>query len=148
MAKDFNVKWFGREFLVLATKENVRAMNIAAKLVERETKTALKRQGGYRPYRRGGVIHWSSMPGRPPALDTGILRNSIASFVKVARGFVKGSIGPDIDHIKAKAEAGTDVNYGLYLELGTRHMAARPFLRPTLRRLGKKINKIFIKANS
>jgi len=30
------------------------------------------------------------------------------------------------------AQVGTDVEYGLYVELGTKKMAAQPFLRPAL----------------
>jgi hypothetical protein len=72
--------------------------------------------------RRGGrrVPHQASAPGFPPASDTGRLLSSIHHEVVGA--------GTDLE-----ARIGSDVNYALYLELGTRYMLPRPFLRPALR---------------
>lgn len=142
-----DVKWYGKEFMVLATKANIKAMETAGALVERETKKALSHKGSYRAYKKGNKIHFSSSPGDTPALDTGILRNSISHIVKFFGGMITGRVGPDIDVIAAKSEAGTDLDYGLYLELGTSKMAARPFLRPTLRKMRKQINDIFKRVN-
>jgi len=149
MAVGYDVKWHGKQVFMLATEANVRAMNVAANLVERETKKALSHRGSFKSYKRtkSGKIHWSSQPGSPPAPDSGLLRTSIMSDVRIVGVGVEGRVGPDIDKIAAAAEAGTDVDYGLYLEIGTRKMAARPFLRPTLRKLKRQIDKIFIRAN-
>lgn len=68
---------------------------------------------------RKRVPHRASSPGAPPATDTGRLLNSIAH-----------TIENDLTGLYAKVEART--NYSLYLELGTRYMAPRPFLRPAL----------------
>jgi hypothetical protein len=65
------------------------------------------------------VPHQASAPGAPPAADTGRLLGSI-----------KHELGEDAEGLYAKI--GTDVAYALYLELGTRYMAPRPFLRPAL----------------
>lgn len=60
-----------------------------------------------------------SQPGQPPHVLTGRLRQSITHRVdRDARGFV--------------ARVGTNVAYSKFLELGTRKMAARPYLRPAL----------------
>lgn len=64
--------------------------------------------------------HVASAPGRPPATDTGRLANDIRSDVRVDEQGVVGTVGVSVD-------------YGDDLELGTRHMEPRPFLRPSLR---------------
>lgn len=56
---------------------------------------------------------------RACAVDTGRLRSSVAHELgRDERGLV--------------ARIGTDVTYGIYVELGTRRMRAQPFLRPAL----------------
>lgn len=72
---------------------------------------------------RKRVPHRASAPGAPPATDTGRLLNSISHSISQQ--------GPEW---VARVEAKT--NYSLYLELGTRHMAPRPFMRPALRAAG------------
>lgn len=70
-------------------------------------------------YVRHGIAHAASAPGEPFATDTGRLRASITHDLSVdAAGLV--------------ARVGTDVEYGLYQELGSSKMAARPWLRPAL----------------
>lgn len=102
-------------------------------LVENEAKRLLRGSGAGRLYttrfwrdksgrlRKGGrrVPHRASAPGDPPATDTGRLLNSVAHTVG------SDGAGP-YAHIEART------NYSLYLELGTRDMAPRPFLRPAL----------------
>ncbi len=97
--------------------------------------------------------HVPSTPGNPPNIDTGILRSSITHTIDIkdiggGQPGVVGFVGSDIDHIRANAGTGTDVQYGFYLEVGTVKMAARPWLRPALRRSGPAILQIFQKANS
>jgi hypothetical protein len=80
------------------------------------------------PYflRRGDkVYHWvrttahqASAPGEPPSSDTGRLLTAITHRMDVE------------DKIVGRVVA--NVNYALYLELGTRYMEPRPFLRPAL----------------
>jgi HK97 gp10 family phage protein len=66
------------------------------------------------------VPHQASAPGQPPATDTGRLLNSIGH-----------TVGSDADGLYADVSA--RVAYAVFLELGTRYMAPRPFLRPALR---------------
>lgn len=73
---------------------------------------------GPRKGRRVKVRH-PSPPGQPPAVQTGRLRASIAW----------GFVGPQV------ARVGTNVKYAPALELGTKYMAPRPFLRPAIDRL-------------
>lgn len=57
-----------------------------------------------------------SAPGDPPGIDTGMLRKSI-----------EHSIGDDGQSVSI----GTTLDYGRWLEEGTEHMSARPYLAPT-----------------
>lgn len=66
--------------------------------------------------------HRASAPGQPPMTDTGRLANSI-TFDRA---------GP------LTATVGSNVIYALYLEYGTRRMAARPFMRPAVERIRPK----------
>lgn len=63
-----------------------------------------------------------SQPGEPPRKQTGQLRRSIAREVVALVGRV-----------------GTNLEYGRHLELGTRHMAARPWLRRALNESRQKL---------
>lgn len=95
-----------------------KALARAAVTVERAAKRGMS-SGGGRSYRRGSVVHVASAPGTAPAVDTGRLRSSITHEIgRDPRGLV--------------ARVGTNVRYAVYLELGTRKMRPRPFLRPAL----------------
>lgn len=65
-------------------------------------------------YQRGGVMHVASMPGYPPNIDVGAL----------SRGMRVRQVGT------AHYEIVDAVEYGVYLELGTENMEARPFVSP------------------
>jgi hypothetical protein len=71
-----------------------------------------------RTYRRGQRVHVASAPPGPPAVDTGALRNSIGWMAEGTSRIVHDA-----------------VEYGVYLEGGTEHMAARPFMGPAFERL-------------
>lgn len=68
-------------------------------------------------------------PGEFPRLRTGTLRSSI-SVERLSDGF-SVAVGPS-------------VFYGKYLEFGTRRMAARPFMRPTLAKVRKQFPTFFL----
>ncbi len=81
--------------------------------------------GEYFLNRGGKIYHWTvekrhqaSAPGEPPSGDTGYLGSHIGHRLEVH------------DTVVGIVEANT--NYSLYLELGTRYMKPRPFLRPAL----------------
>ena len=155
-----NIKWYGNRVFTLATEANVKAMHTAALLVEADTKKSFTlegsgmtvggvwKPGASRKKTKSNKRHMAAAPGKPPAIDTGILRASIMSEVDLIGTNVIGRVGPDVEHIAEKAEVGTDVNYGLYLEMGTSNMQPRPFLRPAIHRTRRKVVKIFRKANS
>ena len=62
-----------------------------------------------------------SVPGNPPFKQTGHLRRSI-TWELAYKSLQIGAVG----------RVGTNLKYGRYLELGTRRMAARPYLRRAL----------------
>lgn len=63
-----------------------------------------------------------SAAGDPPNVDTGLLRRSITHQV----------FGAASGHLGARVGTFAGVAYALALELGTKVMAARPYLRPAL----------------
>ena len=81
-------------------------------------KQLLSQPGGGRQYRRGGVTHTASLPGDPPAPDTGRLRNAVGFQIT----------GPG--RVGIGVEAGAP--YWRFLEFGTRFIEPRPFIRPAL----------------
>ena len=147
----FTLEWNGDDFFRTAEIINEAAMVKAANLVSAYAKThmtnAVTAQGRNKRGRFTRKTRQPSAPGEPPAIDTGILRASLIAEVTKFPFGVTGRVGPDISHIRENSNTGTDVEYGLYLELGTRKMAARPFLRPALNANIDKIQRIFRKAN-
>ena len=95
--------------LVNRTAQNIR--NAAVRSIQKPSGigTYYKK---YNPDR----MHIASAPGQPPNTDTGRLVNSL----NVTRS---GAL---------TAEVLANVEYAAYLELGTRHMAARPFMTPAV----------------
>jgi HK97 gp10 family phage protein len=79
-------------------------------------------------YTVGGKTAQRSAPGEPPKTDTGHL---------------VANIDATIDADGGGATVGTNVQYGLYLEVGTSKMAARPWLSPTFEMLKPEIIKRF-----
>ena len=65
-----------------------------------------------------------SAPGRPPAMDSGRLRDSV--FAET-----------DADGLSARV--GSDLDYAAHLEFGTTRMAARPWLLPAFARMKPRI---------
>lgn len=91
-----------------------------ANTVTAEAKRSLAQGGKGRQYGR----HRASAPGDPPATDTGRLVTSIGNELAT-------------DEKGLHARVGTNVKYALFLELGTRRMAPRPFLRRALAKAGR-----------
>lgn len=103
--------------------------------VEAAGKRLLSQHGTGRIYKltKPRRIHQASAPGEPPAPDMGHLRAALGH-----------SVGHDGEDLYADVGYGVDVTAPLednrtsvakvaeYLELGTRHIEPRPFLRPAL----------------
>ena len=138
--------WNDGELIALVTKENIKAMNKAAITVQAKAKELISGAGSGRLYKRGNKQHSASSPGSPPASDTGILANSV-SFEVTQKGIrINGAVGPDINKIQAQSPR-VDPDYGYFLEVGTKHIAARPWLKPALIKSRRQIMKLFTIAN-
>ena len=94
----------------------VKALRAGIRVAERHAKASLEGSRSGRIYRIRGKEHQASAPGEAPAVDTGNLKGSI----KV------GEVTED------HAVLETNADYAAYLEFGTRYMAARPFMRPSV----------------
>ena len=149
--------WNDKEFIALATNANIKAMNKAAIIVQAKAKKLIGGVGGGKLYRRrkqtgkrgtftANQWHRASKPGQPPARDTGILANSVTFEVSRKGDRIKGSVGPDIDKIRSQSPR-TDPDYGFFLEVGTRNIAKRPWLKPALAKSRRKIKRIFTVVN-
>jgi HK97 gp10 family phage protein len=95
--------WKGNDFKKLVRMDAGQRLEAAAILLKNEIKQDLSEPSP--PV---------SSPGTPPHKDTGRIRASISH---------------EVDTQALTARVGTNVEYAKYLELGTKNMAARPFLR-------------------
>jgi len=106
----------------------------AAFAINAEVKNKIRQRGGgktvirYDPTR----VHQVSLPGEPPAGDTGRLMSAVGHSV-------------DIDGLGAKVSI-SGVGYAKDLEFGTSKMAARPVLGPTFEEEKPKLKRRIINA--
>jgi len=82
--------------------------------------------------------HHPSLPGNPPAVDTGNLRESINYEVHKNGKEVYGIVGSN--------QKDFNEDYAVYTEYGTTKMAARPWLRPAMRQNNEFIRRTIAKA--
>ena len=75
-----------------------------------------------RIYKRGQKIHQASAPGEAPAIDTGLLANSIQV----------------TDYGRLGAMVYTNTEYAEVLELGGRRILPRPYMRPAVENIAPK----------
>jgi len=106
------------------------ALAATAYSVEADIKTAMAEPKTGELYKRGKRMHQASAPGEAPAIDTGLLVNSIATAQE----------GPLRYSVAAAAE------YAIHLEYGTHKMAARPFMRPAMERAKPVLRDLVAKA--
>lgn len=119
------IKWYGN--LVMAEVDSGMKRNMTAAVIylSNMIKADISQPGTLRystgKGRKQKTIYnfTHSAPGNPPYKQTGRLRASIAWEVEGMLGHVIGRVG-------------TNVQYGLYLEKGTRKMSPRPFLERNL----------------
>lgn len=99
----------------------------AATHVENEIILGISQAGTGRIYKRGSVVHQASSAGEYPATDLGGLKDGI-----------------NIDFGKAGLSAfiSSEAPYSTDLEFGTKNMAARPFMKPSLEKARPLIRKL------
>lgn len=136
--------WFGSQWkadFLARERKNVKA---AAIFLSSQVKADISQPGTLRTtgqartkkgrFKRGGNTIYNfthSAPGNPPYKQTGRLRASQTWELA----------GP----IQMIGRVGTNVKYGRWLELGTKKMAARPYLRAALQKWGPTLAKILTK---
>ncbi len=91
------------------------ALEAGARVYEGFVKTSMNTTKHGRTYRRGGKSHTASAPGEAPAIDYGLLINSIG-----------------VEREGNDAVIFTSAAAGPHLEFGTARMQARPFMRPPM----------------
>lgn len=122
MSSDNIVTWYGPQFTSLVNTEAARRLNRATALLhERVIKNISK------PTRTLGP----SLPGNFPHADTGKLRQSI--YMELAT--------PS----NLEGRVGSRLKYAGWLEHGTNKMAARSYLRRTLREMQPRIRRILLR---
>jgi HK97 gp10 family phage protein len=73
---------------------------------------------------RAAIVNNISEPSRP-------IRSAPGEFPHADTGKLRQSIFSDLDRERMVVTVGTPLEYGRFLEDGTRNMEARPYLRPT-----------------
>ena len=110
------LEWNGDDANAYIRGRSLAALMVLAAEGERRAKELVSIQGPPR-----------SSPGAPPHKDTGNLHDSITS---------------EVDAGQMTARVGTDLDYGLFLEVGTSKMAARPWLRRSLMELTSRADQV------
>lgn len=118
-----SMTWKGDQAVKLINMEAGKRVDAALRFTRDKAKQVVSRAQPVRIYgKKAGRSRKGldpSKPGEPPKKLTGHLRMNIRKEFDPA--LVEGRVG-----------VGTNVPYSKHLELGTRKMAARPWLRPTL----------------
>jgi HK97 gp10 family phage protein len=115
MAQFKNLKWYGTEVYNKIHAEQKKRVLRAAIFLESYIRKSMKKGTG-NVYMVAGKPHHASAEGEPPAVLTGRLRDSITHEIEEQLWDIIGRVG-------------TNVEYARYLELGTKKMAPRPYLR-------------------
>ncbi len=58
------------------------------------------------------------------------MEDTARQIVPVDTGFLQSTIYHNVDPVALSLEVGADADYAMFVELGTRRMAAEPYLRP------------------
>jgi HK97 gp10 family phage protein len=130
--------WHGDRISAKLQQEIKEKLLEAMLVLEAEIKGLMKKGGrtasgflteGEKP---GKVGSFASKPGEPPRVQFDRLRGGITHEPLTTATMVL-PVG----------RVGTNVEYGKYLELGTKNMAPRPFMRPGIKKAKPKIAAIF-----
>lgn len=109
-----------------------RVLNIRAEGLRQETYATLERNQVGSGVWYAGNPRRSSAPGEPPARQTGRLQESIAVTKRASPFDLASEMGP-------RDQAFRRAFYPAFLEFGTRNMAPRPFMRPSLATFKRKV---------
>lgn len=118
------VVWHGNTVMAEIATKSDKLINAAALEVRSEAQNSMRPPKSGRIYKvpNFAKTYQASAPGEAPAIRTGNLRSSIMTEY----------VG------KLHQRVGTNVEYAKKLELGTKRIGARPFLRPALEKVAAK----------
>jgi HK97 gp10 family phage protein len=141
--------WHGKRIVEILQSELTRRLTASAMLVTRHAKELVGKEGTGVRSKGGGVEPtqprntkklkygaFPSSPGEPPHKQTGRLQGSI-TWELSRRGFFGRGL---------MARVGTNLEYGRYLENGTRRMRPRPWLKRSLDAVKPQIKMILSRA--
>jgi len=117
--------WNGDKVLLDVKVKSGKNLEEACQFLERKIKKSLTSKGS--GIKWSGQSYPSSAPGEPPATQTGTLLRSITS---------------ETDKSKLIGRVGTNLEYGLALEIGTNNIKPRPYLRNNFENNKKEIAEI------
>lgn len=122
------IRWNDRQFEAEVKRANVAALKKACVLVVSSVKESFGDTGVTGATRKQRHAN-RSKADEPPHVDTGALKRSITYEIE--------------DENTGKVGAQAQIDYAILLELGTRNMEPRPYLRPAIIREKANILKCF-----
>ena len=131
-----NITWYGNKFKKKTKHRMERNLDTAAEFLSSSIKKSFPASGDAGTRSGGGNAERHSKPGGIPFVQSGTLRNSIRW---ERAGGLKRRIGSTLQPAEGQKHS-----YAILLEYGTDggQMEARPFLRPSLTRERKMLNKL------
>lgn len=124
-------------------RKSARALNVYAESLRAEIYGTLERNRVGRGIQWPGNPNPSSAPGDPPARQSGRLMESIAVTKRATPNDLRSEVGPRPQSFTNQPPYPVFLEFGLQ-EFGTRRMAPRPFMRPSISALLKKVRNIRI----
>lgn len=130
------IEAFKKAMLEKSKKVHTKAGKQVAKAINLVRNTAIQgmtntKTDPTKAYKRqkGKKIHYASADGEYPAVDGGVLRQSVTTSIEYTDTGVRG-------------EVGTNLIYGKYLETGTSRMRPRPWLGPSVEKNKENIKQL------
>ncbi len=126
-----------RQVTLLLRDRSARALNVFAEAARSEIFGVLEESKIGRGIKHPGNRVPSSLPGDPPARQTGRLQESVKVIKRATRNELVAEVGPDPRNFPERY-------YADDLEFGNNRIAPRPFMRPAISRLKTKIRAVKI----
>lgn len=108
------LEWYGSQLMTKAEAATERGLTKLAGKIAQHSRDLM--HGTKHGTKHKGLNFTSSAPYEAPAVQTARLQNSVQVD----------------DSVRMIRKIGTNLDYGLYLEVGTSKMIERPYLRPAL----------------
>jgi hypothetical protein len=116
-----------------------KSLEAASIVIVNTCKSNLSHSGTGRRVAGGAVVPHAGGRGRR---IYGAFRSAAGSFPFKQSGRLRASVTYVIDENNLVARIGTNVNYGRWLEIGTRRLRPRPWLRPSMAQATPQVRRI------